>query len=112
MYNFSGKDVILPPYTPIGQYIVSPEVSSFKYDMTVDEIVNAVHVPEGEEGERARDILRRKLFEAREERRRYFSKTRIGRGAGIPPADFEETEEFKSSGRPPPAQAPRPVSGE
>jgi hypothetical protein len=35
IYNFSGKDVILPAYSPVGQYLTDPELAPHA-DMTVD----------------------------------------------------------------------------
>ena len=82
--------------------------------MTVDDVVAKVHVAgkTEEEQQELREHLRQVLFAERSARRRYFSSKRIGRAAGVPPASFEETEEFRRSGRAPPSQAPRPTTGD
>ncbi|KAL3904763.1 MAG: hypothetical protein SGPRY_011167 [Prymnesium sp.] len=96
--NFGDRSVVLPGHTPVAQYCIGPEVAP-RADMTVDDVVNAIKVDgeSKEEEQRIRDAIREQLFKDREARRMYFSNKRIGKGAGVPPAKLELTEEFKQS---------------
>ena len=93
MHNFGKQDVRLPSYTPVAQYYLNPEVAPHA-DLEVDEIIDTINV-EGstpEEVALRKQKLRDALFADRQHRRSYFSETRLGLGAGVPPAEFEETE--------------------
>ena len=111
--NNSKNTVTIPAHIAVAQYVVGAELAP-QADMSAEEIAERLLVEAGSQTEKKeiRDAILKALFHDRAIRRSYFSLKRVGKGTGVPPGEFEETEEFRKSGKAPPSQQARPVNKE
>ena len=110
--NPSKDRTVVPAHVPVAVYSIRPDISP-KIDLSVDELVDSLHIEGVDEEELAlhKSIVKEIIFDERQKRAAYFSEKRMGRGLG-PPLKLQEVASMLNGGKPPPNTPARPINAE